>query len=300
MTPGGLPVLLPAAVLGQVANANGKLPRRQAQPRRGRTIAKLFDCRRPALRQRDSRLGTVDSRVRGNDRLEAYSIVWKDFAIFLAQILEGIDMALDEGGGVCPPDQLHIAGPGPAQRHHEHPDGTLAAVLVQVGQAAPVDLSLLSGRRLETHRGIRLPASPAQRHVGLQDGISAVIAQGLDPGAGPRSFPVPRTPAGQRIPYKRPASMPASAGASASWHRVISGISGPCSGRRPIPRRPPVWSGPLPSSRRSLSLVPPSAKSAEHLHEDFVNDAPTIGWVNATPAISLIFSSAVTRCHVQQ
>ena len=48
-----------------------------------RTIAKLFDCRRPALRQRDSRLGTGHSRVRGNDRLEAYSTVWKDFAIVL-------------------------------------------------------------------------------------------------------------------------------------------------------------------------------------------------------------------------
>ena len=44
----------------------------------------------------------------------------------------------------------------------------------------------------------------------------------------------------------------------------------------------------------SLSLVPPSAKSVEHLHEDFVNDAPAIGWVNSTPAISLIFSSATT------
>ena len=44
----------------------------------------IIAYRRPALRQRDSRLGTVDSRVRGNDRLEAYSIVWKDFAIFLA------------------------------------------------------------------------------------------------------------------------------------------------------------------------------------------------------------------------
>ena len=48
----------------------------------------------------------------------------------------------------------------PAQGHHEHPDATLLPVLVKVGQAAPVHLSLLSGGRLETHRGIGLPASP--------------------------------------------------------------------------------------------------------------------------------------------
>ena len=66
-------------------------------------------------------------------------------------------------------------------------------------------LVLLPGRSLETHRGIRLPASAARRHVGLQDGIAAVIAQGLElPGAAPRSFPAPRTPAGQRIPCKCP------------------------------------------------------------------------------------------------
>ena len=74
-----------------------------------------------------------------------------------------------------------------------------------------------------------------------------------------------------------------------------SGISAPYFERCPVPRRSPVWNGPLPSSRRSLSLVPPSTKSVEHLHEDFVNDAPAIGWVNSTPAISLIFSSAITR-----
>ena len=42
-----------------------------------------------------------------------------------AQVLEGVDMALDEGGGVRPTDQLHVAGPGPAQGHHEHPDAAL-------------------------------------------------------------------------------------------------------------------------------------------------------------------------------
>ena len=56
----------------------------------------------------------------------------------------------------------------------------------------------------------------------------------------------------------------------------------------------PVWNGPLPSSRRPLSLVPPSTKSVEHLNEDFVNDGPHIGWVNTSSAISLSFSSAIT------
>ena len=39
------------------------------------------------------------------------------------------------------------------------------------------------------------------------------------------------------------------------------------------------------------SFVSPSAK-CEYLHEDFVNDAPDIGWVNTRSAISLSFSSA--------
>ena len=60
-----------------------------------------------------------------------------------AQVLEGIHVAPDEGGGVRPPDQLHVAGPGPAQRHHEHPDAVPASVLAQVGRAAPVHLGLL-------------------------------------------------------------------------------------------------------------------------------------------------------------
>ncbi len=87
-------------------------------------------------------------------------------------------MALDEGGGIRPTDQLHVAGPGPAQGHHEHPDAVFAPVLTNVGQAAPVHLGLLPWRRLETHRGIRLPASPLGRHVGLQDRVAAVIAPG--------------------------------------------------------------------------------------------------------------------------
>ena len=96
-----------------------------------------------------------------------------------AQVLEGIHVALDEGGGIRATNQLHIAGPGPTQSHHEHPDATLLPVLVQVGQAAPVDLRLLPRCRLESHGGLRLPASPARRHVGLQNRVAAVIAQGF-------------------------------------------------------------------------------------------------------------------------
>ena len=47
-----------------------------------------------------------------------------------AQVLKGIHMALDEGGRIRATHQLHVAGPGPAQGHHEHPEATLAAVLV--------------------------------------------------------------------------------------------------------------------------------------------------------------------------
>ena len=95
-----------------------------------------------------------------------------------AQVLECVDVALDEGGGIRPPDQLHVAGPGPAQGHYEHPDAVPLPVLADVGQAAPVHLGLLPWRCLEAHRGIRLPASPPGRHVALQDRVAALIAQG--------------------------------------------------------------------------------------------------------------------------
>ena len=162
-------------------------------------------------------------------------------------------------------------------------------------------LVLLPGRSLETHRGIRLPASAARRHVGLQDGIAAVIAQGLE-------LPVQHHAVSQPLGHPpvnvfrvsvllslSKGSIPWKASAWAAWPPATSGISAPYFERCPVPRRYPVLSGPLPSSRRSLSLVPPSANSVEHLHEDFVNDAPAIGWVNSTPAISLIFSSAITE-----
>ena len=47
-------------------------------------------------------------------------------------------MALEEGGGVCPADQFHVADPGPAQHHHEHPYAVLPAVSADVRQTPPV------------------------------------------------------------------------------------------------------------------------------------------------------------------
>ena len=74
---------------------------------------------------------------------------------------------------------------------------------------------------------------------------------------------------------------------------VLPSVGG-CRRCETVGRHGPGWNGPLRSSRRSLSLVPPSAK-CEPLHEEFVNDAPDIGWVNTISAISLSFSSAVTH-----
>ena len=48
-----------------------------------KTIAKLFDSRRPPRRQQNSKVETVDSSFRGIDGLGTDSIVWKDFAIVL-------------------------------------------------------------------------------------------------------------------------------------------------------------------------------------------------------------------------
>ena len=67
-----------------------------------------------------------------------------------AQVLESIRVALDGGGGVRLADQFHVAGPGPTQGHHEHPDAALFAIPADVGQAAPVHLGLFTGPRLET------------------------------------------------------------------------------------------------------------------------------------------------------
>ena len=77
-----------------------------------------------------------------------------------------------------------------------------------------------------------------------------------------------------------------------------SGISAPWFDRCPsgdTPRRYPAWNGPPISSRRSLSLVPPSAKPVWFLHEDFGNDAIAFRWVYTISAFSLISSWAVTH-----
>ena len=89
-------------------------------------------------------------------------------------------MALDEGGGVRLADQLHVAGPGPAQRHHEHPDAVALPVLADVRQAAPVDLGLLTGRRLKPHRRLRLFVLSPRPHILHHRRVAALVPQGPD------------------------------------------------------------------------------------------------------------------------
>ena len=97
-----------------------------------------------------------------------------------AQVLERIHVALDEGGGVRPADQLHVAGPGPAQRHHEHPDAVSLPVLADVRQAAPVDLGLLTGRRLKAHRRLGLFVLPPGADILHHSRVAAPVPQGPD------------------------------------------------------------------------------------------------------------------------
>ena len=68
MTPGRLPVLLPAAVPGQVANANGELPRRQPQPRRSceppQHLSKILQAADVGADQAATPLQTPGPRIR--------------------------------------------------------------------------------------------------------------------------------------------------------------------------------------------------------------------------------------------
>ena len=57
----------------------------------------------------------------------------------------------------------------------------------------------------------------------------------------------------------------------------------------------PGWNDPLLSSRIFLSLLPPSAICLKHLRTVSADDATILWWVNSTSAISLIFTSVVTR-----
>ena len=88
--------------------------------------------------------------------------------------------------------------------------------------------------------------------------------------------------------------MPSVAGASAEWPPASSGNVEPYSVQCPVLPRSHGWTALRLSFRRSLSRLPPSAISVGHLHENFVNNAPALRWVNSTPAFSLIFSSAIT------
>ena len=59
-----------------------------------RTIAKLFDLRRPPRRQQNSKVETAGSRFGGIDVLGTDSTVWKDFAIVLTAAVWFIDSRL--------------------------------------------------------------------------------------------------------------------------------------------------------------------------------------------------------------
>ena len=56
----------------------------------------------------------------------------------------------------------------------------------------------------------------------------------------------------------------------------------------------PRCNDPLLSSRRSLSLLPPSAIRLKHLRAVSADDATILWWVKSTSEISPIFTSAVT------
>ena len=109
-----------------------------------------------------------------------FGVVVQTAAGHAAQVLERIHVALDEGGGVRLADQLHVAGPGPAQRHHEHPDAVSLPVLADVRQAAPVHLGLLTGRRLKAHRRLRLFVLSPRPHILHHRRVATLVPQGPD------------------------------------------------------------------------------------------------------------------------
>ena len=97
-----------------------------------------------------------------------------------AQVLERVGVALDEGGGVRLADQFHIAGSGPSQGHHEHPDAAPFPVPADVGQTAPVHLGLLTGRRLKPHRGFGLFVLAAGTDILHHRRVAPLVTQGTN------------------------------------------------------------------------------------------------------------------------
>ena len=79
--------------------------------------------------------------------------------------------------------------------------------------------------------------------------------------------------------------------------RMASGISGtgaPCRGTRPAHGQFPGLNGPPFSSRRFLSLPPPSAMCLTHLRRVPADDATTTGWVSSILLLPPIFNSRLT------
>ena len=64
----------------------------------------------------------------------------------------------------------------------------------------------------------------------------------------------------------------------------------PCCGTPPTPGQSPGSNGPLLSSRRSLSLVPPLAMCLTHLRRVSADNAATFRWVNSVLLLSPIFN----------
>ena len=143
-----------------------------------------------------------------------------------------------------------------------------------------------------------MPASPTRRHAGLQYGVAPVIAKSLQltvsNHAVLQSF---RQPTVDVFPVGVQLGCPLWPRLGPDGFRRVQIPAHRVPGDAPGLQQCPGWSGPLLSSRRSLSLVPPSTKFRRHLHEIFVNNALAVRWVNSASAISLIFTSTVTSVH---
>ena len=172
-------------------------------------------------------------------------------------VLEYVDF------GHYPKPHLRHCPTGFSLRLHQLPIGGFHGL-----DTAPVHLRLPPGCRLEAHDCVRLPTAAARRHVALQGGVCAAIAHCLELTV---QYHAVFQPLGQALLdiaailvllSLSKGSTPAALGAWDSWTQGISCTGEPCCGRRPGLRQSPGSSGPPLSSRRSLSLLAPSAKSS--------------------------------------
>ena len=219
---------------------------------------------------------------------------------YAAQILKGVDVALDERlpYRLCR-TSLHVAGPGVAHASSQTPRHYAACrtICTDVRQAPPVHLGLLARSRSQTASSppvddasavaaTRSPSgSNSRRHIPRRHQL---------PVQAPRSFPALLPSDCRCTPCTGPAGTPVVCAVSVAWPPATSGISSPYCATRPAPGQSPGSSGPRLSARRSLSLDPPLAICLSHLRGVSAQDAITIGWVSSISAILLILISAVT------